>query len=523
MAPLPEKLAKVASLDAALAHYAEAARAHNRLLEDFLRQKEQLDWLKRQQFGIRSERFIPTPEEQQALFAPGSGGENGGFSVTVTPVLDPGRALKTHSKTTTPKGHGWGLLPDHLEREDIPVPLSDEQKERLGEGTLVKIRDEVTERLAMRPQTLFVKRFIRPVFAAVERDGARSVIIAPVPELPIEKKSRADLSLLIYLAAAKFLDHLPLDRIRRIFLRQDVKLTTSTLCTWMESFHDLLLPVYLAMQGAVKKESLIHTDDTVVRVVRSDKKRKTHKGRMGVYIGGGHFVYEYTPTRAGANPSRFLADFTGTIQADGYAGYNEVAERPSVVRAGCPAHARRYFEKALPYFPEAEERLRFYQSLFEIERKLTERGAMPKERLDARQEHSRPLLSDMKAWMEERKRTGRVLPQSALGKAIEYALSRWETFEAFLNDGSIPLSNNISERAMRGVVLGRNNYLFFGSEAAAQQGAVFYSLLHSCVCLGINPEEDLADIAPRIGDHMKSRLVELTPASWLAARNNPSA
>lgn len=522
MAPIPLAVDSRVSREEALELFRKAALLHNRLLEDFLRQKEQLDWLKRQQFGTRSEKFIPTPEEQQALFAPGSGPENGGFSVTVTPVLDPGRARATHRKTTESKGHGWGVLPDHLEREEIPVPLTDEQKGRLGEGTLVKIRDEVTERLAVRPQSLFVKRFIRPVFAAVEKDGTRSVIVAPVPELPIEKKSRADLSLLIYLAVAKFLDHLPLDRSRRIFLRQGVKLQTSTLCGWMDAFHDLLLPVYLAMADAVKKESLIHTDDTVVRVVRSDKKRKTHKGRMWVYIGGGHFVYEYTPTRAGANPSRFLAGFTGTIQADGYAGYNEVAERSSVVRVGCHAHARRYFEKALPYFPEAEEMLLFYRSLFEIERNLTERGATPAERLDARQELSRPLLAKMKVWMEERKKSGRVLPQSALGKAMEYALSRWDTLEAFLKDASLPLTNNISERAMRGVVLGRTNYMFFGSEAAAQQGAVFYSILYSCVCLGINPEEYLADIAPRIGDHMKSRLLELTPAGWLAARNHPS-
>lgn len=249
----------------------------------------------------------------------------------------------------------------------------------------------------MRPQTLFVKWFIRPVFGAVEKDGTRSVIAPPLPELPIETKSRADLSLLIHLAVAKFLDHLPLDRIRGIFLRQGVRLQTSTLCTWMEIFHDLLLPVYLAMASAVKKERLIHTDDTVARVVRGDKKHKTHKGRMWVYIGGGHFMYEYTPTRAGANPSRFLAGFKGTLQADGYAGYNEVAERSSVVWAGCHAHARRYFEKALPYFPEAEEMLLFHRSLFEVERKLTERGATPAERLDARRERPRPLFSNMKA------------------------------------------------------------------------------------------------------------------------------
>lgn len=122
--------------------------------------------------------------------------------------------------------------------------------------------------------------------------------------------------------------------------------------------------------------------------------------------------------------------------------------------------------------------------------------------------------------MEDRIKSGRVLPQSALGKAIDYALGRWETLEAFLKDPSLPLTNNISERAMRGVVLGRKNYLFFGSEKAAGQGAVFYSILHSCVCLGINPEEYLQDIAPRINDHMESRLLELTPAGWLAARNH---
>ena len=520
MVPLPENLEPASSIDDAMELYRKTARSHNALLEDFLHMREQLDWMKRQLFGTRSEKFFPAPQEQQTLFTPGTAPENGPFAVTVSPVLDPGRALKTHHKTTAPKGHGWGVLPDHLERVDIPVPLTEAQQERLGEGTLVKIREEVTERLALRPQTLYVKRFIRPVFAVQEKDGEKTVVSPPLPEMPIEK-GRADLSLLIYLAVAKFLDHLPVDRIRKIFLRQGVKMQTSTLCDWLAAFHDLLLPVYLAMAEAVKKESLLHTDDTVVRVVRGDKKHKTHKGRMWVYIGGGHWVYEYTPTRGGVHPTRFLADFTGKIQADGYAGYNEVAGRPSVVRVGCHAHARRYFEKALLHFPEAEEMLVLYRNLFALERAFSERKATPKERQEARQEHSRPLLATMKAWMEAKKKTGLLLPKSSLGKAVDYALGRWDTLEAFLQDGNLPLSNNISERAMRGVVLGRNNYLFFGSEEAAQRGAVFYSLLHTCVCLGINPEEYLEDIVPRIQDHPQRRILELTPATWLAARNHP--
>ena len=100
-------------------------------------------------------------------------------------------------------------------------------------------------------------------------------------------------------------------------------------------------------------------------------------------------------------------------------------------------------------------------------------------------------------------------------------MARWDTLEEFLTDGNLPLSNNISERAMRGVVMGRNNYLFFGSEDAAQRGAVFYSILHSCVSLGINPEEYLHDIMARMDTHPQKRILELTPAGWLAGNKIP--
>lgn len=521
MVPMPENIEPAQSIDEAMALYRQSAKSHNQLLEEHLRLKAQLDWLKRQMFGTRSERFQVIPQEQQGLFSAGEAGADvqSGFDVTVTPLLDPTRNLATHKKTTAPKGHGWGVIPEHLERVDIHVELSDAQKQLLGENALVQIREEVTERLAVRPQTLYVKRFIRPVFALKDSEGSKTVVTAALPEFPIEK-GRADLSILVYLAVAKFVDHLPLDRIRKIFLRQGVKLQTSTLCGWLESFHDLLLPVYLAMADAVKKCDRVHTDDTVVRVVRGDKKHKTHKGRMWVYIGEGHAVYEYTPTRAGANPSRFLLDFKGKLQADGYAGYNAVTERKAVVRVGCHAHVRRYFEKALPHHPEASEMMEMYRRLFEIEAIATEKKATPLRRRRIRQVHAKPLLATMKAWMETKKSLG-VLPKSSLGVALDYALARWDTLEEFLKDGNLPLSNNISERAMRGVVMGRNNYLFFGSEAAAQRGAVFYSVLHSCVCLGINPEDYLYDIIARMETHPQKRILELTPAQWFASRQTP--
>jgi hypothetical protein len=151
MVPMPENIAPAPSIAEAMELYRETAQSHNRILEENVRLKEQLDWLKRQLFGTRSEKIHLDPQEQQALFTQGEALEQGGFDVTVAPVLDPTRNLKTHKRTTAPKGHGRGIFPEHLERVDIHVPLSEEQQRQVGERTLVQIREEVTERLAVRP------------------------------------------------------------------------------------------------------------------------------------------------------------------------------------------------------------------------------------------------------------------------------------------------------------------------------------------------------------------------------------
>jgi len=223
------------------------------------------------------------------------------------------------------------------------------------------------------------------------------------------------------------------------------------------------------------------------------------------------------PTRAGSNPSEFLKGFKGHLQADGYAGYNRTANREDVVRVGCHAHARRYFENALEQFPEALEMIKWYQELFQIERRMTDAPMPDEARKKERRLYSEPIMKKMKTWLDEKAVT-RMLPKSLIYKAVFYALGQWESLVQFLEDGKIPLSNNISERAMRGVVMGRKNYLFFGSEEAAQRGAVFYSVLHSCVCLGMSPEEYLQDIIPRLGTVSAKDILQLTPVGWLAAK-----
>jgi transposase len=522
MAPLPEKLAKVDSVKDALARYTEAAKAHNAVLAEhqaalvrIASLEKRMEWFRRQMFGTRSEKLHPMAPEQQALLELLKAAEEKS-PVAAVDAARPEAPSPRRTVAYKGEGHGWGEIPAHLPRVDVETPLTTEQKDLLEKGVLVKIRDEVTERLALSPQRLYVKRFLRPVFARVDADGSRTVLPLPPLESPIEK-GRADLSILAFLVVSKFVDHLPLDRIRKIFLRQGIHLATSTMATWLKDLHELLRPVYLAMASDLAGGSLVHADETTCRVVVEGKKHKTHQGYLWVYIGRGHRLYEYTPTRGSDHPCRLLKTFRGTLQADGYQGYNAVCTANALVRAGCHAHARRKFVEALPKHPKIKELLDMYAELFRIEAECTERKMDAAERLGIRTLRSGPLLEKMRAWIDEMAKT--VLPQDPLGEAVTYILGQWEPLCVFLKDGSVPLDNNISERALRPVVLGRNNYLFFGSEEGAVRGALFYSLVQSCVALGINPLEYLEDVMARIDSHADRRIVELTPAGWLAARN----
>jgi transposase len=530
MAPLPEKPGRVPSLDAALARYTEAAKAHNAVLAENERLKQRLLWFQRQMFGTRSEKLLPLSPEQQALLAILEEAEK------QSPIAaTPSPAEKASRRTLAPKAapHGWGEIPSHLERVDVPEVLSVEQKTLLAEGRLVKIRDEVSERLAVRPQTLYVKRFLRGIYAKVDPDGSRTVLpLAPI-ESPFER-GRADSSLLSFLIVSKFCDHLPLERIHKILLRQGVHLAPSTMSTWLQDLHALLLPIYRAMGRAVREGPLIHADETPCPVQLDRVAHKTHRGYLWVYGGEGHLVYEYTSTRGGEHPLRFLrgpvrvpgsshveTPFRGTLQTDGYAGYNAACQALGLTRAGCHAHARRKFKDAEPHYPKVREYLELYASLFHLEAEWTRQGLSTPERQARRQAESRLLWAAMQAWIAAQ--TSTVLPKDVLGEAIGYTVGQKTALEVFLTDGAVPLSNNISERALRPVVLGRKNYLFFGSEEGAMRGAAYYSLVQSCVALQVDPREYLEDVMARLSDVPESRILELTPAGWLAAKSRPQA
>lgn len=527
MSPIPENLDPSASNKSLREGYAVAAKAHNAILTDHIAAlshitslEKQLEWLQHRVFGTSSEKIHSEPMPMEQVDEVKNQGD-----ITTQKENVPSLSPKPKSEPTKSRGHGWGELPADLPRIDVVQPITEEERELLAKGLLVKIRDEVTERLAVHPKTLYVKRFIRTVFARVDVDGSRTVLPLQPIDSPIEK-GRADVSILAFLVVSKFIDHLPLDRIRKIFLRQGYPLATSTMATWLKDLHELLRPIYLAMVAEVtvtelKSGSLIHADETICRVVLEDKKHKTHHGYFWVYIGSGHIVYEYTHSRGSEHPSRILSEFHGTLQADGYAGYNAICKANSLVRAGCHSHARRKFVEALPKYPMVQEMLEMYGDLFAIEVACTKEKMSATQRLEVRTRRSESVFARMRIWAEAAEKSS--LPKDPLGDAVGYILSQWEPLSVFLKDGRVPLDNNISERALRPVVLGRNNFLYFGSEDGAKRGATFYSLAQSCVALGINPTEYLEDILGRIDSHPNRRITELTPAGWRAARNQTNS
>jgi hypothetical protein len=254
-------------------------------------------------------------------------------------------------------------------------------------------------------------------------------------------------------------------------------------------------------------------------------KGKTITGRLWTYVRDDRpfagpappaAMFFYSPNRSGEHPSQHLAGYAGTLQADAYAGFNDLyvpARKPGpLTEAACWAHGRRkFFELAeLARAPLAVEAVRRIDAIFDIERSIN--GLPPTQRLAVRQERVAPLVASLESWM--RAARSKMSRHADVAKAIDYMLKRWDAFTCFLRDGRICLTNNAAERALRGIALGRKSWLFAGSDRGGQRAAAMYSLMVTARLNDIDPHAWLADVLARIGDHPASRLDELLPWNW---------
>jgi transposase len=418
-----------------------------------------------------------------------------------------------------------GPLPAHLPRERV-VLASPSSCPCCG-GKLAKLGETITETLESIPRTYKVIQTVREKFSC---RSCETITQPPAPFHPIAR-GRAGPDLLGTIVFAKFGEHQPLNRQSERFALEGIDLSVSTLADWVGACTSALSPLVALIAAHVLAAERLHGDDTTVPVLA---RNKTITGRLWAYVrddrpfGGPAspgVIFHYSRDRGGVHPCRHLANYAGILQADAYAGFNELyheARKPApIIEAACWAHGRRklFVLADVAKAPLAIEAVRRIDVIFGVEREIN--GLSAAQRHVIRQVRVAPLVASLEDWMRgERTRLSR---HADVAKAMDYMLKRWEAFTRFLDDGRICLTNNAAERALRGIALGRKAWLFAGSDRGGERAAAMYSLIVTAKLNDVDPRAWLADVIARIADHPVRRLHELLPWNWRETRAEAAA
>jgi transposase len=527
---IAERDAELARRDAALAE----RERHIEAME--ARHKAELDAVLRRFYGPRSEAFDPT---QLLMFgvtvAPGT---------PVDPASDEAAAVEAESgeKLTTRRinhhKHGRRKLPDHLPRRQIIHDLSDEQKKCpcCGEQR-ARIGSETSEQLEYIPAQFEVLQHVRHKYACkncgdgkcAACDGQAHIDIATKDAQPIEKGLPGP-SLIAYIITSKLGDHLPLYRLETIFDRSGIDVARSTMCAWMLAAGTLVKPLTDLMADRVRQSKVIHTDETRVPVQDGTTPGKCKSGRIWTYIGdeaNPFVVYDYTPDRTRAGPMAWLDKFSGYLQADAYGGYDGIYAT-GVTEVACWAHARRkFFDAKETDGRRAAQMLAMVVKLYAVEDEAKAKVAesleqRPESSADERheiiralrQEKSRPILAEVKGWLDREKEI--VLPRSPMAQAIGYTLNQWDALCRYVQQGWLNIDNNAAERALKRVAIGRKNWLFAGNDAAGASHARLWTLIASAERHGLDPQAYLRSVLAKVGSTPMSELDQFLPDVWKA-------
>lgn len=431
-------------------------------------------------------------------------------------------------------------FPEHLPRERIVIPAPCACP-ACGSSRLSRLGEDVTETLEVIPRSWKVIQTVREKVAC--RDCEQ--ITQPPAPFHVVPRGWAGPSFLAMLLFDKYGQHQPLNRQADRFAREGVPLSTSTLADQVGAAAFALMPLYRRIEAHVLAAERLHGDDTTVPVMA---KGKTDTARLWVYVRDDRpfagadppaALFHYSRDRRGEHPRAHLASWSGILQADAYGGYGELyapARVPSpVIEAGCFAHARRKFfeladvegaarrksrgERAGMIYPIALEAVQRIDALFDVERAIN--GKHADERLAVRRELSAPLITELHAWLTTQ--LAKLSRNHDLAKAINYMLRRWEAFTRFLDDGRVCLTNNVAERALRCVPLGRKAWLFCGSDRGGERAAVIYTLIQTAKLNDVDPQAWLADVLARIAGHPAGRLDDLLPWNWQTHRADIAA
>jgi transposase len=471
----------------------------------------EMEAILRRFYGPRSERF---DVRQLLLF---------GVMVDAMPLEEHAVAQEAGQKPSTRRvknrhKHGRGKLPAHLPRVPVehdlaedqkPCPCCGQERQRIGQ--------EVTEQLEFMSASFQVLQHIQHKYACrhCEQNGENPRIeLAEKPSQPIDK-GLAGPGLLAYVAVSKLGDHLPLYRLEHIFQRNGLEIARSTMCAWMLAMATLLKPLYELMANRVRQSRVIHTDETRVPV-QAPGTGKCRSGRIWVYIGdkaNAYSVYEYTPDRTRAGPSKWLQKYKGYLQADAYGGYDGIYHKGEVIEVACWAHARRkFFDAKETDARRSAQLLAMVQELYAVEDEA--KSLNDQARRELRQHRSVPILGRIKVWLEAEQKL--VLPRSPMALAIQYTLNQWDALCIYTSEGFLEIDNNAAERALKRVAIGRKNWLFAGNDQFGQAYAVIYTLIASAEGHGIDPQAYLTSVLAKIAQTPMGELGQFLPDVWKA-------
>jgi transposase len=495
------------------------------------RQEHHMHLLLKRIYGSTSEKFDP---RQGALFDSQPDEEEKAAPRTPAPP-----ASSPTSKNRD--RHGRGRIPEKIKREEVVHDLTAAEKAALGGAeNLVELPPERSEQLDWRPSTLFVVVHVRKKYARKEQLpesgltlSEQNVVLAKKPAEAIPG-GLAGSGLMAQVITCKGADHLPLHRLEGIFKRQGVRISRQTMDGWWLQTAEFLRPLYSLAIRVVLASHVIHTDDTSVKVRDAWRKLK-HTGRFWPYVGDPLHpltVFDYTTTHQRDGPAAFLKDYRGYLQADAFNGYDGIylESQGQIIEVGCWAHARRKFHESRRLdAARMETALAWIGKLYAVEKDLRQRcqgewEALTLEERAARivverQERSRPLLNSFHTWLESE--APKVLPKSAVRGAMDYTLNNWAALSVYPDDGWLDIDNNEGENSLRGLCIGRRNWLFCGSDRGGRAAAIHFSLLASCKRHGHDPWAYLRDVLTRLPAMLpgagEEELLALLPHRWQPA------
>jgi transposase len=457
--------------------------------------------LKRWKFAARSEQLHGA---QRSLLDETIDADLEALAAELATLRSPERTLPAKDK---PKR---SPLPAHLPR--IEVHHEPERTVCSCGCAMKRVGEDVSEKLDYIPGVVQVERHIRGKWACAK---CQTLIQAPVPAQVIDK-GLPTAGLLAQVLVAKYADHQPLYRQEGIFERAGVAIPRSTLAQWVGACGVHLQPLVDALRTVLLERLVLHADETPVAMLKPGH-GKTHRAYIWSYSSTQFdalpaVVYDFADSRAAAHPKQFLGGWSGKLVCDDYAGYKGLFAA-GVTEVGCLAHARRKFTDLWMNHqsPLAEEALKLFGALYDVERQARELNAEQRQRI--RQLQSRPIADKLREWLLLHRQ--KATDGTAIARAIDYSLGRWEALTRFIDDGALPIDNNWVENRIRPIALGRSNWLFAGSLRAGKRAAAIMSLIQSARLNGHDPYRYLKNVLARLPTQRASRIGELLPHSWV--------